>query len=390
VADQANDEILQLARQGNLQALSVYLNRHLIPYGAHVKLKNKEDALSILIVVMQESENQELIGTAQSLLNRLQPDQIRRVKIYSQVLGQKQAVLKQKFTLPDSDSATMSGSKQSRPSSTLQPSASHPGAGRLVRPIEASPEQPSPSSSEPSSSKSSSGESRRDRYSVAEFLAQSTNIKDLSILQNHPFVTGLCPQCRYQFKESSPPPTYWDCPQCGWKDDLSAVVSSEKIYTNSPQTSFVESKRLGDYLIEAGLLTDSQIEVALADQITTGLRFGEVLARRGWIKEETIEYLMKKVIIPERSGLDQSASAFLASSRNLLKALIQDQQPDRKQPSPWNGNSSAPSSIPAQLPVPAATEPAPRSTKPAPGKLPNERETLILPDLDMDEYLKDT
>jgi hypothetical protein len=60
------------------------------------------------------------------------------------------------------------------------------------------------------------------------------------------------------------------------------------------------SKKLGNYLIEAELLTPAQIEVALADQRVTGARLGEILATRGWIKQGTIEYIMKKIIMPER------------------------------------------------------------------------------------------
>lgn len=66
---------------------------------------------------------------------------------------------------------------------------------------------------------------------------------------------------------------------------------------NTPMSS---SKLLGNYLIEAELLTPAQIEVALADQKVTGARLGEILATRGWIKQGTIEYIMRKVIMPER------------------------------------------------------------------------------------------
>ncbi|HEY9846959.1 MAG TPA: hypothetical protein V6D03_12285, partial [Candidatus Caenarcaniphilales bacterium] len=60
-------------------------------------------------------------------------------------------------------------------------------------------------------------------------------------------------------------------------------------------------KRLGSYLVEAGLLTPEQLNLALADQAESGTRLGEVLAEKGWIKQQTIDYLMEKVILPERS-----------------------------------------------------------------------------------------
>ena len=64
-------------------------------------------------------------------------------------------------------------------------------------------------------------------------------------------------------------------------------------------------KRLGGYLVEAGLLSPGQIDVALNDQKLTGMRFGDILVTRGWVKQQTIEYLMQKVIVPERQASSQ-------------------------------------------------------------------------------------
>jgi hypothetical protein len=59
-------------------------------------------------------------------------------------------------------------------------------------------------------------------------------------------------------------------------------------------------KRLGSYLIDAGLLSPSQVDVALNDQASTGLRFGEIIVERGWVKQQTIDYLHRKIIELER------------------------------------------------------------------------------------------
>lgn len=67
-------------------------------------------------------------------------------------------------------------------------------------------------------------------------------------------------------------------------------------------------KRLGGYLVEAGLLTPAQVTVALNDQRLTGMRFGEVLATRGWVKQQTIEYFMQKVVLPEREGSESTST----------------------------------------------------------------------------------
>lgn len=77
----------------------------------------------------------------------------------------------------------------------------------------------------------------------------------------------------------------------------------------SPSTTADASyskKRLGGYLVEAGLLTTAQIDVALNDQKLTGMRFGEILAARGWVKQQTIEYLMHKVVMPEQQAVKPS------------------------------------------------------------------------------------
>lgn len=65
-------------------------------------------------------------------------------------------------------------------------------------------------------------------------------------------------------------------------------------------------KPLGIYLVEAGIVTPEQVKMALEEQNRSqAQRLGEVLANRGWVAQETIEYLMKKVILPERHVLEQ-------------------------------------------------------------------------------------
>ncbi|MGK7914390.1 MAG: hypothetical protein AB4038_02430 [Prochloraceae cyanobacterium] len=50
-------------------------------------------------------------------------------------------------------------------------------------------------------------------------------------------------------------------------------------------------KRLGIVLLEADLVSVAQIEVALHDQVhSPDLRLGEILAIRGWIKQETADF----------------------------------------------------------------------------------------------------
>ena len=81
------------------------------------------------------------------------------------------------------------------------------------------------------------------------------------------------------------------------------------------------SKRIGSYLIDAGLLTESQVDVALADQETTGMKLGEIVVMRGWVNEKTMKYIIKKVIDTER-GLGEP----------LTPRFVEDQQFRKRRP----------------------------------------------------------
>jgi hypothetical protein len=83
-----------------------------------------------------------------------------------------------------------------------------------------------------------------------------------------------------------------------------AAAPSAQKSDNSPTTLLSQispAKCIGNYLVEAGLLSTAQVDVILSDQAATGLRFGEIVASRGWLKEQTIEYLMKHLIAPQQS-----------------------------------------------------------------------------------------
>lgn len=86
-------------------------------------------------------------------------------------------------------------------------------------------------------------------------------------------------------------------------------------YHSNPNVSF-SHKPIGAYLVEAGLLSKAQVGVALADQQNIAMSFGEILVTRGWVKEQTIEYLMQKVIIPERLA---QKSSFSDLESNLIR-----------------------------------------------------------------------
>jgi hypothetical protein len=92
--------------------------------------------------------------------------------------------------------------------------------------------------------------------------------------------------------------------------------------------TMVPPKRLGTYLVDAGLLTADQIKVVLNDQQATGMRFGEIVTARGWLKEQTIEWIVQKVVEPERhyqkpslSEADPKSSAQTGSRPQSLQVL---------------------------------------------------------------------
>lgn len=62
-----------------------------------------------------------------------------------------------------------------------------------------------------------------------------------------------------------------------------------------PMTSEKPSAQLiGQVLVQAGLLTEAQVQVALQDQSYCGVRFGEILVTRGWVKQETVDFLVEQ------------------------------------------------------------------------------------------------
>ena len=106
--------------------------------------------------------------------------------------------------------------------------------------------------------------------------------------------------------------------------------------------TFSSPKRLGSYLLDAGLLNPDQVNVALNDQQATGMRFGEVLVVRGWLKEQTIEWVMKRVVEPERQQRDRQ----MGDRQSVTRPTV-----------------ARPSSLEV---LRTAVEPADRATEPAP------------------------
>ncbi|MEM7761268.1 MAG: hypothetical protein AAF298_24530 [Cyanobacteria bacterium P01_A01_bin.40] len=60
-------------------------------------------------------------------------------------------------------------------------------------------------------------------------------------------------------------------------------------------SKFITFKPIGEILQEADLITSPQLEVALRDQTYyEDMRLGEILALRGWIKQDTADFFVQE------------------------------------------------------------------------------------------------
>ncbi len=64
--------------------------------------------------------------------------------------------------------------------------------------------------------------------------------------------------------------------------------------SQSQDSVFPAKKPLGVVLIEAGLVSIHQVELALQEQETSTERIGEILSRHGWIKQQTVDFFAEK------------------------------------------------------------------------------------------------
>ena len=94
------------------------------------------------------------------------------------------------------------------------------------------------------------------------------------------------------------------------------------------------NKPLGEILIEAGLITASQIEFALHQQANTDLRIGEILASHNWIKQETADFFAEnwsKVINQKQKKplVYYFRHAGLLDDRQIAQIMKEQQQEEK-------------------------------------------------------------
>lgn len=85
----------------------------------------------------------------------------------------------------------------------------------------------------------------------------------------------------------------------------------------------VSIPRLGESLVQAGLVAQHQIEVALMDaQYREDLRIGEILSLRGWIDQATADFFADKLPSIVTAPQKQPIGQYLMSARLLNQTQI--------------------------------------------------------------------
>jgi len=101
----------------------------------------------------------------------------------------------------------------------------------------------------------------------------------------------------------------------------------------------VGEKRLLVYLLESGLVTDGQLQVLQYDREMTGRCFSEILIDRGWVRKQTLDFLIDRVIIPEqrakRNHSNYAPNRRMEPISALGKAYLEQQQQVKKEDVAW-------------------------------------------------------
>lgn len=83
------------------------------------------------------------------------------------------------------------------------------------------------------------------------------------------------------------------------------------------------AKPIGELLQNAGLITSSQIEVALHDQkCYQEMRLGEILALRGWIEQSTVDFFVKEWLCLLKTKDNQPLGFYLRKASLLTDKQI--------------------------------------------------------------------
>ena len=90
--------------------------------------------------------------------------------------------------------------------------------------------------------------------------------------------------------------------------------------------------RIGELLVQAGLISQAQLTVALRDKGGSGkgYRLGEILALRGWIHQDTVDFFVRELSFRAQGSRHLKLGEYLILARLLtplqVNQLLQEQE----------------------------------------------------------------
>lgn len=121
-----------------------------------------------------------------------------------------------------------------------------------------------------------------------------------------------CPRCEYPLPLDSK-----TCPQCGVDMALFALLAEKSYLEGLPQTAPIQGPheamvpRIGEYLLEQGILSPKKLEIALNRQKELAeqgksILLGQTLLQLGYLDRETLDRAITRQIIELHTALQES------------------------------------------------------------------------------------
>lgn len=117
------------------------------------------------------------------------------------------------------------------------------------------------------------------------------------------------------------------------------------------EAAHIPWRPLGRLLVAKGLLSEDELEHALADQVATGRRLGEILVERGCVSQPALS-----LALAEQYGIDLTAETGFGTG---LRAQIERRQDGEQRDQEAARGPQVANAAPALVLVPNATEPGP-------------------------------
>ncbi len=99
------------------------------------------------------------------------------------------------------------------------------------------------------------------------------------------------------------------------------IDNKEILLINKIEEQEFQLKPLGTYLVEAELITPEALDTALTAQKLSGKQLGEILAMHGLVKQQTIEYFMDNIVLPERQKILKQLSCSDTSNSKYIRRV---------------------------------------------------------------------